>query len=85
MQNGAVSYGRDIYESLAEYITDERYHQAVLLNGSWGSGKTWFIKEEFISAFEQNHKEDGWCFVYLSLYGLKTVQQLEDKMRQAVT
>lgn len=52
MQNGAVSYGRDIYESLAEYITDERYHQAVLLNGSWGSGKTWFIKEEFIPAFE---------------------------------
>lgn len=85
MQNGAVSYGRDIYESLAEYITDERYHQAVLLNGSWGSGKTWFIKEEFIPAFEQNHEEDGWCFVYLSLYGLKTVQQLEDKMRQAVT
>ena len=34
MQNGAVSYRRDIYESLAEYITDERYHQAVLLNGS---------------------------------------------------
>lgn len=58
MQNGAVSYGRDIYESLAEYITDERYHQAVLLNGSWGSGKTWFIKEEFIPAFEQNHEED---------------------------
>ena len=85
MHNGAVSYGRDIYESLAEYITDERYHQAVLLNGSWGSGKTWFIKEEFIPAFEQNHEEDGWCFVYLSLYGLKTVQQLEDKMRQAVT
>lgn len=84
MQNGAVSYGRDIYESLAEYITDERYHQAVLLNGSWGSGKTWFIKEEFIPAFEQNHEEDGWCFVYLSLYGLKTVQQLEDKIRQAV-
>lgn len=80
-----LSYGRDIYESLAEYITDERYHQAVLLNGSWGSGKTWFIKEEFIPAFEQNHEEDGWCFVYLSLYGLKTVQQLEDKMRQAVT
>lgn len=80
-----LSYGRDIYESLAEYITDERYHQAVLLNGSWGSGKTWFIKEEFIPAFEQNHKEDGWCFVYLSLYGLKNVQQLEDKMRQAVT
>lgn len=52
MQNGAVSYGRDIYESLAEYITDERYHQAVLLNGSWRSGKTWFIKEEFIPAFE---------------------------------
>lgn len=85
MQNGAVSYGRDIYESLAEYITDERYHQAVLLNGSWRSGKTWFIKEEFIPAFEQNHEEDGWCFVYLSLYGLKTVQQLEAKMRQAVT
>lgn len=85
MQNGAVSYGRDIYESLAEYITNERYHQAVLLNGSWGSGKTWFIKEEFIPAFEQNHEEDGWCFVYLSLYGLKTVQQLEDKMGQAVT
>lgn len=78
----AVDYGKDIYESLAEYIMDDRYHQAVLLNGSWGSGKTWFINKQFTPVFEKTHEADDWCFIYLSLYGLKTMQQLKEKMEE---
>lgn len=81
----AVDYGKDIYESLAEYIMDDRYHQAVLLNGSWGSGKTWFINKQFTPVFEKMHEADDWCFIYLSLYGLKTMQQLKEKMEEQVT
>lgn len=81
----AVDYGKDIYESLAEYIMDDRYHQAVLLNGSWGSGKTWFINKQFTPVFEKTHEADDWCFIYLSLYGLKTMQQLKEKMEEKVT
>lgn len=81
----AVDYGKDIYESLAEYIMDDRYHQAVLLNGSWGSGKTWFINKQFTPVFEKTHEADDWCFIYLSLYGLKTMQQLKEKMEEQVT
>ena len=81
----AVDYGKDIYESLAEYIMDDRYHQAVLLNGSWGSGKTWFINKQFTPVFEKTYEADDWCFIYLSLYGLKTMQQLKEKMEEKVT
>lgn len=80
-----VDYGKDIYESLAEYIMDDRYHQAVLLNGSWGSGKTWFINKQFTPVFEKTHEADDWCFIYLSLYGLKTMPQLKEKMEENVT
>lgn len=85
METKKVSYGQDVYDSLEEYITDARYKQAVLLNGSWGSGKTWFIKEQFIPVFEKNHAAGDWCFIYLSLYGLKTMQQLKEKIEQQVT
>lgn len=65
MQNGAVSYGRDIYESLAEYITDERYHQAVLLNGSWGSGKTCLSRKSLFPLLSKiTRKTAGASFIF---------------------
>ncbi len=77
-----MSYGQETYDSLENYIMDARYHQAVLLDGPWGSGKTWFIKNCFIPKFEEGHKEGDWHFLYLSLYGLETIAELRAKKEQ---
>ncbi len=55
MEEKSMNYGQGIYDSLANYIIDDRYHLAVLLDGPWGSGKTWFIRKYFIPEFEAAH------------------------------
>ncbi|XZM36458.1 P-loop NTPase fold protein [Clostridium perfringens] len=34
----------EILQVLTDYVEDTRYKQAVLLDGEWGSGKTFFVK-----------------------------------------
>ena len=49
----------------------------MLLDGLWGAGKTWFIKNVFIPHFEEAHKDEGWAIAFVSLYGLHKVVDLE--------
>ncbi len=45
---------------------------AVLLQGQWGSGKTWFIEE-----YQKRNKEK--CkFLYVSLYGMTSFSEIEE-------
>jgi len=48
---------------------------AVFISGSWGSGKTWFIK----NYLEKNVKKK---FIYVSLNGVSTFQEIEDSFLQ---
>ena len=34
----------EIINTITNYISDSIYKYAVLIDGDWGSGKTWFIK-----------------------------------------
>ena len=47
---------------------------AVLLNGLWGSGKTWFISD-----FIKKNK-DAKRFLYISLYGVQSFEDIESKL-----
>ena len=58
---------------LKEYIKYENnLEYAVLLKGKWGSGKTFFIKN-----FEELKEIK---FVYVSLFGLKTIEEVHEKI-----
>lgn len=50
---------------------------AVFINGPWGSGKTWFIKKYL----EENKNEK---YIYVSLYGVKSLQEIEDLFFKAI-
>lgn len=82
MNTDRENYGKEIYDSLEEYICDDRYHQAVLLDGPWGSGKTWFVKNVFIPQYQEKHGSGDWHFLYLSLYGLQSIDELKTKQNQ---
>lgn len=47
---------------------------AVMLNGPWGSGKTWFIK-----SFLEKYKQSGGEVLYVSLYGVQSVADIESE------
>lgn len=50
---------------------------AVLLQGQWGCGKTWFINKYREKLKEENHK----C-LYVSLYGMTSFSEVEDTFFQ---
>lgn len=47
---------------------------AVMIKGKWGTGKTWFI-ENYIRMLETGEKR----VLYVSLYGVTEIQQIEDE------
>lgn len=57
-------------EIIAEYIKDSRYKQAVLINGDWGSGKTFFVENKLMD------KLNGYIVIRYSLYGVHSSEQL---------
>lgn len=55
---------------------------AVLLQGEWGCGKTWFIKR-FIEEYEKAQgPQDVKKALYLSLYSVKSTSEIEDQIFQ---
>lgn len=50
---------------------------AVLLKGAWGSGKTWFVNK-----YNENLQKDNKRYLYVSLYGVGTISEIEDSFFQ---
>jgi hypothetical protein len=48
---------------------------AILLRGNWGCGKTWFLKH-----YIQEKKKAGTEFIYISLYGITSYQEIENSI-----
>lgn len=66
---------------LLDYVKDNTYKQAVLIDGEWGSGKTFFIKEKLIPELKRNYSE--YSILYISLYGLDSCSQLMNEIYEA--
>lgn len=59
-----------ILEVLKKYINKNETNYAILLDGEWGSGKTYFIREKLIP--ELKNKKP----IYISLYGIEDVKEI---------
>jgi hypothetical protein len=73
----------EIKNELNDYIYNVKVKYAILLNGCWGCGKTYFIKEKYIKELEQKYREDkknNKKPVYISLYGISDVSQIKNKI-----
>ena len=63
---------QEIISGIKVYINECYSDYAVMLNGSWGSGKTYFVKNELIPVLEEDRK----AVIYISLFGIKCVDDL---------
>lgn len=77
----------EIVEAILHYIDEDLYNYAVLIDGEWGCGKTYFIKEHLCDKLEKHEKdkakEEGYKkkrIVYLSLYGIKSVDDVSKQI-----
>jgi|GEM_PF-443970 len=73
----------EILEGLLEYTRFPHGQGfAVVLNGPWGSGKTRFIKDNLDHFARERPGEVKQGALYISLYGISEVSQIEDRLFQ---
>lgn len=65
-----------ILKEIKYYIDTNFYNYAVMIDGAWGSGKTYFVKNVLLKKIESNEKR----VVYVSLYGVSDIQELGKKL-----
>lgn len=73
-----MSKNQHITEFLDYYCKLEKPEYAVLLKGSWGSGKTWFITN-YLEKYKEKQKIQ---YLHISLYGIKNIPSIEYKILQ---
>lgn len=62
-----------IKEAVKVYLNEENSDYAIMLNGKWGCGKTYFVKNELIDHIqEQDNRE----VIYISLFGITNIDEL---------
>ncbi|SEI92954.1 hypothetical protein SAMN05216514_10618 [Kandleria vitulina] len=71
-----------IEEEVLRYLRDQSYNYAVLIDGDWGSGKTYFASKRLISTIENAEKntDKPRKVKYLSLYGCKNLEDIQENI-----
>lgn len=58
-----------------KYLLDKTYPYAIMIDGAWGSGKTFFIKQYIDSQLNNKH------YIYISLYGMTDIREINKQIR----
>lgn len=84
----------EIVNFITDYIKKKTYNYAIMLNGEWGSGKTYFVKEKLIKAINllkncdvisvnqesESSNTNNLKSIYITLYGINTVDEIASRM-----
>lgn len=79
------SPNKELEDYLEKYIKDKKSDYAVLIDSNWGSGKTYFIKEQ-IPKWKVEKVDKGQYIqlqpIYISLNGLRDISQINTKIKE---
>lgn len=88
--------GNQIIESVKEYIEHAPYDYAIMIDGEWGCGKSYLVKNELTEAIEQiqcneksaknNDKDKAKCYevISISLYGITDLATLSRQISTSI-
>lgn len=65
---------------VTDYLLEDRYTPAILIDGKWGTGKTFFVKEKLIPTLKNDSSLKYTNIYYLSLYDIKDLNELTNKI-----
>ncbi len=68
--------GDEIIKEIRRYVNDNVYNYAVLIDGEWGSGKTYFVKNILKEKIEAENRR----VKYISLYGCKSIEDIRENL-----
>lgn len=69
-----------ISAEIMSYVKNRIYNYAVLIDGDWGTGKTYFIQKSLIPKLEQS----GYMPIYISLYGINSTDSVSQKIALSI-
>lgn len=61
---------------IKDYTKNDKTNRAIMLTAPWGSGKTYYIKNELIPSL----KKDGIGTIFVSLYGIDSLAELSKNL-----
>ncbi len=64
----------EIEQIIINYVIKEKNNYAILFDGAWGCGKTFFVKNKIIPEID---KETNKKSIYVSLYGLNDIKEID--------
>ncbi len=71
----------DLVESILDYVRADYTDYAIMINGEWGSGKTYFWNNKIrnkIESLQLNGKH--YTTIYMSLYGISNLEEISKKI-----
>ena len=71
----------DLVESILDYVRSDYTDYAIMINGEWGSGKTYFWNNKIrkkIETMQLNGKR--YTTIYMSLYGISNFEEISKKI-----
>lgn len=73
---------QQVRDEVLRYIDDSSYNYAILIDGEWGSGKTYFISNILSHEIEEREKgkDNPRTIKYVSLYGCKTMHDVQENI-----
>lgn len=74
----------EVIKVIEKYLKKSIYSYAVLLDGEWGSGKTYFVKRTLIPHINKlssvNEKSIKFEPLYISLYGISSITEISNQI-----
>ncbi len=71
----------ELIESICDYVRKPYTDYAVMLNGEWGSGKTYFWNNKLRSRLESIQTNGkNYKTIYMSLYGINSLEEISKKI-----
>lgn len=77
---------------ITDYLKDKDTDYALMINGAWGCGKTYFIKNTLKASIESvecpiqkdNGKKKTYMQIFVSLYGVASVEEIKERIFYAI-
>ena len=76
----------ELIESILDYVRSDYTDYAIMINGEWGSGKTYFWNNQIkkkINSMKLNGKR--FTTIYMSLYGISNLEEISKKIFMETT
>ena len=73
---------QQIKEEVLRYLKDESYQYAILIDGEWGSGKTYFVNNILTKEIKKQEEktEKPRSVKYISLYGCRRIEDIQENI-----